>query len=79
MKLEILWESIKLPLRLVILAVIPVILNRLVGMPDLWAELLYVVLVTVDKYLHELWTLSEAKATGLYQVKDGTPVGLSPL
>jgi hypothetical protein len=51
---KVLWEAVKEPLRLLVLAIIPVVSVYLEVLTVEWATVLLVVLRFVDKYLHEL-------------------------
>lgn len=55
-----LWEAIKEPLRLLVLAVIPFLLAYLGTISAEWAITLVVVLRFIDKLLHELGKKTEA-------------------
>lgn len=54
MKKEILWEAIKEPLRLMVLALIPFALSYFSVINTEWAIVFTTVLRFIDKYLHEL-------------------------
>ena len=54
MNKEVLWEAIKEPLRLMVLAVIPLLITYLAGLSQEWAFAAVVVLRFIDKYMHEL-------------------------
>ncbi len=51
---KVLWEAVKEPLRLLVLAVIPFLLVYLGAINAEWAAVLILVLRFIDKYLHEL-------------------------
>ena len=55
MDTKLLLESIKEPLREIVLAAIPGVLVYLQTVPAEWAVLLYLLLRGFDSYLHELW------------------------
>jgi hypothetical protein len=54
MNKTILWEAVKEPLRLLVLAIIPIVLVYFQAINAEWATLIVVVLRFVDKLLHEL-------------------------
>lgn len=54
---KIIWESIKEPLREIVIAIIPFALERLSVLNVWWAIILYVILRGIDKWLHESGTL----------------------
>jgi len=60
---KLIWEAGKEPLRLLVLAIIPVILIQVGTINTQWAVVLILILRFVDKYLHELEP--EGKAGGL--------------
>ena len=49
-----LWEAIKYPLRLLVLAIIPFLIAYLTELPYEWAAILTAVLSFIDKILHEV-------------------------
>ena len=51
---EIIWKSVKEPLRLLVLSIIPILLVYFQGLPYEWAVLAVIVLRFADKLLHEL-------------------------
>lgn len=51
---EILWEAIKEPLRLMVLAIIPLLLSYFANLPYEWAGVLIVLLRLIDSILHEV-------------------------
>jgi hypothetical protein len=51
---EVIWESVKEPLRLLVLAVIPLLVVYFGGLSYEWAAALVVALRFVDKLLHNL-------------------------
>jgi hypothetical protein len=55
MKIEwnLIWESAKEPLRLLVLAIIPFIVAATTGIDAQWAIYATIVLRFIDKYLHE--------------------------
>jgi hypothetical protein len=55
MKIEwnTIWEAVKEPLREIVMAIIPLALERLAALPDVWAVVLYLAIRGVDQYLHE--------------------------
>lgn len=56
---EVIWEAIKEPLRLLVLAIIPIVLVYLGTIDTQWALVLIVILRFVDKLLHELGKAKE--------------------
>jgi hypothetical protein len=52
MNKEIIWESLKEPLRLVVLAVIPLLITYFTELGTEWALAAILVLRFVDKFLH---------------------------
>ena len=48
------WEAIKEPLRLMVLAIIPILLAYLTELSYEWAAVMVVVLRFIDKLLHEI-------------------------
>jgi hypothetical protein len=72
------WEAVKLPLRLIVLAILPVIIVELSKVPDLYGVFMYTVLVAIDRYLHIIWKEVDEEPEGIYKVKEGVPVGLLP-
>ena len=54
MNKEIFWESVKEPLRLLVLAILPFAIAYLSGLGQEWALSAVIVLRFVDKYMHEL-------------------------
>jgi len=59
--MKILWESIKEPLREIVLAVIPVLLVYFGAINQWWAVAIYIVLRGIDSYLHELGKIQANK------------------
>jgi len=53
MNWKALWEAVKLPLRLLVLSIIPVLITYVASLPAQWAGFLTTILVILDKYLHE--------------------------
>ncbi len=51
---DILWNAVKEPLRLLVLAVVPLAVAYLTGVGTEWALALIVVLRFVDKLMHEV-------------------------
>jgi len=64
---QALWKAIKEPLRLLVLAVIPVLLAYLGKISAEWAGILILVLKLIDQVLHEVGkeTEKESLVTGL--------------
>jgi len=60
-KLTALFETIKLPLRIIVLALIPFSVAYLTEMDYEWAGIVTSILIFLDKYLHELWAVQETK------------------
>lgn len=58
-----LWEAVKEPLRVLVLAIIPVILAYFEVINTEWALIIVAILRVVDKYLH--LSAPEGKAGGL--------------
>jgi len=54
MNKEVLWESLKEPLRLVVLAVIPLLITYFTELGTEWALAAILVLRFIDKWLHEI-------------------------
>ena len=54
---KIVWESVKEPLREIVMAIIPFVLAYLEKIPAEWAAILYLVIRAIDKYLHESKTM----------------------
>lgn len=54
MNKKAIWEAVKEPLRLLVLAVIPFAVAYFVSLPYQWAVVVVMVLRFVDKYLHEV-------------------------
>lgn len=54
MSWKIIWEAIKEPLRLLVLAIIPILLSYFGTLPYEWAAVITVLLRFVDKLLHEM-------------------------
>ena len=50
-----LWEAVKLPLRVLFLAILPFIVTYFSNLPYSWAGYATTILVALDKYLHEVW------------------------
>ena len=61
MNKEIIWEAIKEPLRLLVLAVIPFAIAYFVVLPYEWAVIATVVLRFIDKLLHEIGRVEKNK------------------
>lgn len=57
------WEAVKEPLRLLVLAIIPFLLVYFADLSYEWAGLILLVLRFLDKYLHSI--APEGKAGGL--------------
>jgi hypothetical protein len=74
-KLIALWETVKLPLRIIILAVLPFLVAYLTEVNYEWAGVMTSILVFLDKYLHELWKIEEDKDLKRENEK---PVGIIP-
>jgi len=53
MNKEVIWEAIKEPLRLLVLAIVPLLVTYFAALPYQWAILATVVLRFIDKWLHE--------------------------
>lgn len=51
---KVLWEAVKEPLRLLVLAVIPFAVAYFASLPYEWAGIALLVLRFIDKYLYEL-------------------------
>jgi hypothetical protein len=51
---QVLWEAVKEPLRLLVLALIPFAITYFASLPYEWAVLATVVLRFIDKLMHEL-------------------------
>lgn len=51
---EAIWEAIKEPLRILVLAIIPVLLVSLEKLSVEWAAVLILVLKFIDQVLHEI-------------------------
>ena len=72
---KLLWESIKLPLRLILLAVVPFLLTYLTEVNTFWAGLASTILIVIDRYLHLLWEKDEEDK----RIKvNERPIGISP-
>lgn len=54
MSKEALWEAIKEPLRLMVIAIIPLLLSYFGTLPYEWAGVLILALRFLDKVLHEI-------------------------
>lgn len=65
--LPLLWESLKEPLREIVLLALPGILAYLQTIPAEWAVILYFSLRAIDSYLHQLGKLkkNDVLVTGL--------------
>lgn len=50
-----LFEAIKLPLRLFVLAFVPFLVAFVAQLPYQWVPVASILLVALDKYLHEVW------------------------
>lgn len=50
---KLIWDSIKEPLREIVLYAIPISLAYLEKIPDYWALIICILLRAVDKYLHK--------------------------
>lgn len=59
MSWEIIWKAIKEPLRLLVLAIIPILLAYFDTLSYEWAVIITVFLRFVDKLLHEIGKESE--------------------
>lgn len=53
---KVVWESIKEPLRLLVLAIIPLAIAYFTEIGYEWAGILIIILRFIDKYLHESGT-----------------------
>lgn len=53
-----LWEAVKFPLRVLVLAVLPFAVAYVTEMDYKWAGEVTAILVFLDKYLHERWKLN---------------------
>lgn len=51
---QVIWEALKEPLRLLVLAIIPVAITFLTGLDVMWAAPMVALLRFIDKFLHEL-------------------------
>jgi len=51
---QAIWEAAKEPLRLLVLAIIPLLLTYFASLPYGWAGIMLVILRFVDKLLHEI-------------------------
>lgn len=56
-----LWEAVKLPLRLLVLAVIPFLIAIFTQLPYGWAGIITVILAIIDSFLHELWKITRGE------------------
>ena len=56
--LPIIWEAIKEPLREIVLALVPSLLAYVQAIDAQWAVVLYIILRTLDSYLHEKWKVN---------------------
>jgi hypothetical protein len=72
---NLLFESIKLPLRLIVLAILPFLVTYLTELNTEWAVTATTILIVLDKYLHELWKLEEDKGLKKENTK---PIGIVP-
>jgi len=52
-KLIAIWEALKEPLREIVIAIIPVALERLAVLSVWWAVILYIILRAIDQYMHD--------------------------
>jgi len=59
MNKKVLWEAIKDPVRLFVLAIIPFAISYFTALPASWAVGATFVLQALDKYLHELWKIDK--------------------
>ncbi len=63
-----LWEAVKLPLRIFVLSVIPLLIAYLTEVSYSWAGIVSLFLVMLDKFLHEIWIIEgkqEDKSKGI--------------
>ena len=60
-----LWETVKFPLRVFLLAVIPVVSDHFLGMGYVWVAKTIGFLIVLDKYIYELRKGSDIKWKGL--------------
>jgi hypothetical protein len=61
MSKEVVWSAVKEPLRLMVLAIIPILLAYCGTLPYEWAAVLVVVLKFIDKLLHEIGKAESTK------------------
>jgi hypothetical protein len=54
MNKQVVWEAVKEPLRLLVLAIIPLLLVYFVSLPYEWAGVIILALRLLDKFLHEV-------------------------
>ena len=64
MKIEwnLVWEAVKEPLRLIVLAIIPFIVTSIAGIDAQWAIYATLVLRMIDSYLHQIAKEEPAKS-----------------
>lgn len=72
---KVLWESVKLPLRLIVLAVFPFLITYLTEIHTFWAGLATTILVVLDRYEHLVWKQEENKNLTRENTK---PIGIVP-
>jgi len=60
-KVKALWAALKLPLRIFVLSVLPILVTWLGHFDAQWAGVATTFLVIVDKYLHELESAKPVK------------------
>lgn len=66
---ESLWKAVKEPLREIVLAAIPGVLLYLEKLNMPWATILYLVLRTLDQYIHEQGKATKDKTLKLGLVR----------
>ena len=59
---ELVWEAVKEPLRLIVLAIIPFIVTSIAGIDAQWAIYATLVLRMIDSYLHQIAKEEPAKS-----------------
>jgi hypothetical protein len=69
------FETIKLPLRIFVLALIPFLIAYLTKTGYEWAGIVTAFLTLLDKFLHELWRIEEDKDLKRENEK---PIGIIP-
>lgn len=74
-KWDLLWESVKLPLRMLVLAILPFAISYLTELGNGWATSVTSILVIIDRYLHLIWKEEEEK--GLKR-ENPKPIGIVP-